>query len=1041
MSGVDVLFHQAAIRITQCAEEPRLALEVLVDGTFNVIEAAVDAGVARSVVASSASVYGLAERVPHHRAAPPVRQPDALRRGEDVQRGPAPQLRTTWPASTTWRCATSTSTGPRMDIFGVYTEVLVRWMERIEAGRAPAHPGRRHARPWTSSTSTTWPGPTSPRPTAPVTDEVFNVASGTETSLRGLADALLRVMGSDLEPEHGPERAVNPVARRLADTSAAAERLGLRRRRSTSTRGCAASSTGGRPSGPATVDVTTVDGPGRRPRPAPGAGDPGHAPLAGRRTRPTRPQPPSCRAGWPRGRASPSSRPPSPGGSTPRTRWPCRRARRRCTWRWCSRASAPVTRWSCRPSRSSPPPTSCATSAPPRCSPTSTPPPRTSPPTTVAAALTAATRAVILVDQAGIPADIDGVRGAVRPAGHHGRAGRGLRGRRHLVRAEPVGARAELAAFSFHPRKIITTGEGGMLVIADGDRAARARRLREHGMSVERRRAARQPGAPVLEQYLETGFNHRMTDIQAAVGLVQLEQARRDRRPAADPRGPLPAPARPRSRGLAGATMAGDPPGGTTNYQSFWVCLPDGFPVGRDELLGVLAARGVSARRGIMAAHLEPAYADVSPSRPAGDRAADPPLADPARCSTRWPRPTRTTWSTCWTRRPGGRRDAGAGPAAGPADGERDRPLLRLRGVPAPLRRQRARPARRGRPRARHRRLLDRRHACGGGPPAPSPTRRVEVRRHPVNRGHIATYNEGLAWADGDYVALVSADDMVTPGAFARATTIMRQRPGRGPRLRAAAPRAVRPAVPTPDRAVAGDHVLGRPALDRPALPHGLQLHLVARGGRAHVGAPRRRRLRARAARTRATSSCGCASPRCPTSPTCGGCRRRSTGCTPAACCAAATPTRSSTCATARLHSTRSSPRCGVGPSAARPQRAVGRALARQALWQASRAVDRGRLDEVDVAALVAFADEASPDARRLPQWHGLPGAAGARRRPLAVVPAAAASAGPPTAPATRSATCAGSCRGSDAVKTAVIDPAPRARGRRPPARPPCGPG
>jgi UDP-glucose 4-epimerase len=63
--------------------------------------------------------------------------------------------------------------------------------------------------------------------TAPVTDRVFNVASGTETSLRGLADALLRVMGSDLEPEFGPERKVNPVSRRLADTSAARDLLGF----------------------------------------------------------------------------------------------------------------------------------------------------------------------------------------------------------------------------------------------------------------------------------------------------------------------------------------------------------------------------------------------------------------------------------------------------------------------------------------------------------------------------------------------------------------------------------------------------------------------------------------------------------------------------------------------------------------------------------------------------------------------------------------------------------------------------------------------
>jgi dTDP-4-amino-4,6-dideoxygalactose transaminase len=174
-------------------------------------------------------------------------------------------------------------------------------------------------------------------------------------------------------------------------------------------------------------------------------------------------------------------------------------------------------------------------------------------------------------------------------------------------RDQPVGARAHLAAFSFHPRKLLTTGEGGMLVTDDAELAARGRRLREHGMSVSaaERHAAK---GPVLEQYLETGFNHRMTDIQAAVGLVQLDRldaivsrrralGRRYQQMLAD----VP--------GLAAAVTAADPVGGTTNFQSFWVCLPATFPVSRDELLATLAAHGVSARRGIMAAHLEPAYA------------------------------------------------------------------------------------------------------------------------------------------------------------------------------------------------------------------------------------------------------------------------------------------------------------------------------------------------------------------------------------------------------------------------------------------------
>ena len=90
-----------------------------------------------------------------------------------------------------------------------------------------------------------------------------------------------------------------------------------------------------------------------------------------------------------------------------------------------------------------------------------------------------------------------------------------------VYRGRPVGAGADLAAFSFHPRKLLTTGEGGMLVTPHEDVAARLRRLREHGMDVSaaQRHASRQP---VIEQYTEVGFNFRMTDVQAAIGLVQL---------------------------------------------------------------------------------------------------------------------------------------------------------------------------------------------------------------------------------------------------------------------------------------------------------------------------------------------------------------------------------------------------------------------------------------------------------------------------------------------------------------------------------------
>jgi dTDP-4-amino-4,6-dideoxygalactose transaminase len=224
-------------------------------------------------------------------------------------------------------------------------------------------------------------------------------------------------------------------------------------------------------------------------------------------------------------------------------------------------------------------------------------------PATVEPCLTPRTRAVILVDQAGVPADLDAMQALCGPRGitvlEDAACAAGS-----VYRGRPVGAGADLAAFSFHPRKLLTTGEGGMLVTPDPDVAARLRRLREHGMdlSAAARHASHQP---VTEHYTELGFNFRMTDIQAAVGLVQLgklgkliarrrELAQRYQQLLAD---------------IPGIRMIRDPEYGSTNYQSFWVLIPDDFPVSRDELLQHLADAGISGRRGIMAAHLEPAYA------------------------------------------------------------------------------------------------------------------------------------------------------------------------------------------------------------------------------------------------------------------------------------------------------------------------------------------------------------------------------------------------------------------------------------------------
>jgi perosamine synthetase len=224
-------------------------------------------------------------------------------------------------------------------------------------------------------------------------------------------------------------------------------------------------------------------------------------------------------------------------------------------------------------------------------------------PDTIAAALTERTRAVILVDQAGVPADLDGVRALCDPRricvieDAACAAGSTYRGR-------PAGAGAELAAYSFHPRKLLTTGEGGMVTTPHEKVAAFLRRLREHGMDVSAA-ARHRSQQPVIEHYMEVGYNYRMTDIQAAIGLVQLGKlgavvARR--RELAQRYQQLLA-------AVPGLRTVADPSYGTTNYQSFWIALAGDFPVSRDGLLRMLADAGVSARRGIMAAHLEPAYA------------------------------------------------------------------------------------------------------------------------------------------------------------------------------------------------------------------------------------------------------------------------------------------------------------------------------------------------------------------------------------------------------------------------------------------------
>jgi perosamine synthetase len=222
-------------------------------------------------------------------------------------------------------------------------------------------------------------------------------------------------------------------------------------------------------------------------------------------------------------------------------------------------------------------------------------------------------KAILAVHQVGVPADLDELGELLRARGvalvedaacavgatyHGARVGR------------PHGV---AACFSFHPRKILTTGEGGMITTADGELAARLRRLRHHGMSVsdlERHRAR----GYVQETYLEVGYNYRMSDLQAAVGVVQLgrldamlarrrAQAERYRR--AFDGSPVEPP-----------QAAGDR---EPNFQSYVVRVRGG----RDRFVEAMIAAGVSARPGVMAAHRAPPYAALGVSLPITEALAD----------------------------------------------------------------------------------------------------------------------------------------------------------------------------------------------------------------------------------------------------------------------------------------------------------------------------------------------------------------------------------------------------------------------------------
>ena len=227
LDGIDIVYHQAALRITHCAAEPDQALQVMVQATQTLMDQCVEKKVEKVIYASTASVYGLADSFPteetHHPYNNRTLYGAAKVFGEGLLRSYNDMYGLNYVALRYFNVY-----GPRMDLHGRYTEVLVRWMERLESGAAPIIFGD-GLQTMDMIHVTDVARANILAAEAPVSDVVLNVASQTETSLLDLAHGLGRAMGRpDLKPVHQAARAVNPVPRRLGSARLAAALIGFR---------------------------------------------------------------------------------------------------------------------------------------------------------------------------------------------------------------------------------------------------------------------------------------------------------------------------------------------------------------------------------------------------------------------------------------------------------------------------------------------------------------------------------------------------------------------------------------------------------------------------------------------------------------------------------------------------------------------------------------------------------------------------------------------------------------------------------------------
>lgn len=212
------------------------------------------------------------------------------------------------------------------------------------------------------------------------------------------------------------------------------------------------------------------------------------------------------------------------------------------------------------------------------------------------------TKAILIVHQMGMPADIDSFKSLCQKYNlqiiEDAACAIGSE-----YKGQMIGSHSDLVCFSFHPRKVITTGDGGMIATSNKKFKDRLKRLRKHAMSVSD--YERHNSKEILfEDHLEIGYNYRMTDIQASVGIEQLKKLdfilNRRREIAKIYIDGL--------KEISCIILPKDKNGFKTNYQSFSIFLKKSSPIKRNELMKILSSKGIASRRGIMNAHLETAY-------------------------------------------------------------------------------------------------------------------------------------------------------------------------------------------------------------------------------------------------------------------------------------------------------------------------------------------------------------------------------------------------------------------------------------------------